>query len=178
MRLVLLKGLPGCGKSTIGRALSKQLGWPLIDKDDIKDVLSPYVEGAGGYSYDIMMSLARRQLLQGLNVICDSPLLYAMTYKRAQVIASEAGADLVLVECHCSDTEQWRQRIDSRKTSALVTHSQVDWEKMADYRRAVACEANYEIRHPLLMIDTVRDLETCVGEIVEWLEQETVVRIL
>lgn len=37
--LIAFKGPPGAGKSTIARALSKQLGWPLIDKDDVKDVL-------------------------------------------------------------------------------------------------------------------------------------------
>src|SRR2546429_9180559 len=87
MRLVLVKGLPGCGKTTIGRALSERLGWTLIDKDDIMDVLEPYVEGAGGYSYDVMLAVARRQLLQGLDVICDSPMVYAITYERARAVA-------------------------------------------------------------------------------------------
>ena len=39
MLLIALKGLSGSGKSTLGCALSKQLGWPLIDKDDVKDLL-------------------------------------------------------------------------------------------------------------------------------------------
>ncbi|HET8911854.1 MAG TPA: hypothetical protein VFN23_10345 [Ktedonobacteraceae bacterium] len=33
MQLFMLKGQPGCGKSTLGRALSTRLGWLLIDKE-------------------------------------------------------------------------------------------------------------------------------------------------
>ena len=34
--LIVMRGLAGSGKSTLARALSRDLGWPLIDKDDIK----------------------------------------------------------------------------------------------------------------------------------------------
>jgi hypothetical protein len=59
MWLIALKGLSASGKSTLGRALSKQLGWPLIDKDDVKDLLDGYTAEAGGLAYDIMFNIAR-----------------------------------------------------------------------------------------------------------------------
>lgn len=37
--LLLLKGLPGCGKSSIARQLSQQTGWALAAKDDVRDAL-------------------------------------------------------------------------------------------------------------------------------------------
>ena len=43
MLLVALKGMPGSGKSTLGRALSKQLGGPVIDKDDVKDLIDGHI---------------------------------------------------------------------------------------------------------------------------------------
>jgi predicted kinase len=70
--LIALKGLAGSGKSTLGRALSQHLNWPLIDKDDIKDILDGRAADAGGLAYEVMFRVVRRQLLQGLNVICDS----------------------------------------------------------------------------------------------------------
>lgn len=33
--LVAFKGYPGSGQSTLARAVSRRLGWPLIDKDDV-----------------------------------------------------------------------------------------------------------------------------------------------
>jgi len=92
MWLVVLKGLPGSGKSTIGRVLSKQLRWPLIDKDDARDLFENQTPRTGGLAYDIMFNIARRQLLQELSVICDSPLTGHMGYERAQAIAAETYA--------------------------------------------------------------------------------------
>ncbi|MFN8515963.1 MAG: shikimate kinase [Chloroflexia bacterium] len=69
---------PGSGKTTLARALSHQLRWPLIDKDDIRDLTD---NEPPGLSYNVMLNIGRRQLLQGLSVICDSPLGYRTTYE-------------------------------------------------------------------------------------------------
>ena len=37
--IIILLGLPGCGKTTIGRYLAKELGYKWVDVDD--DVLEP-----------------------------------------------------------------------------------------------------------------------------------------
>lgn len=38
-QLVVVSGLPGSGKTTVGRALSRGLSLPLVDKDDILEAL-------------------------------------------------------------------------------------------------------------------------------------------
>lgn len=38
--VVLVNGLPGSGKSTLGAALARRLGWPLLAKDAIKETLA------------------------------------------------------------------------------------------------------------------------------------------
>jgi predicted kinase len=47
MWLIVMKGFAGSGKSTLARALSRELGWPLVDKDDVKDLLDGHVQAAG-----------------------------------------------------------------------------------------------------------------------------------
>ena len=71
--LIVMKGFAGSGKSTLARALSRQFGWPLVDKDEIKDLLDGHAQAAGPLAYAIMFNIARSLLLQGFNVICDSP---------------------------------------------------------------------------------------------------------
>ncbi len=111
MWLIVMKGFAGSGKSTLARALGRELGWPLVDKDDVKDLLDGHAQAAGPLAYAIMFNIARRQLLQGLNVICDSPLTGSISYERAQGIAKEMHASLAVVECICSEESVWRQRI-------------------------------------------------------------------
>src|SRR5258707_12806236 len=108
MWLIALKGLAGTGKSTLGRALSKQLGWPLIDKDDVKDLLDNHMPEAGGLAYDIMFNIARRQLLQGLNVICDSPLTNIRAYEHALSTAGEPHSLIAVLECYYPHKGQCR----------------------------------------------------------------------
>ena len=38
-RFVVVSGIPGCGKSTLGRALAQRLDTPFFDKDDILEAL-------------------------------------------------------------------------------------------------------------------------------------------
>ena len=73
MWLIVMKGEAFSGKSTLARARSHELGWPLVDKDDIKDLLDGHAQAAGPLAYAIMFNIARSLLLQGLNVIYDSP---------------------------------------------------------------------------------------------------------
>ena len=91
--LLLLKGFPGCGKSTLGRALAATLGWPLIDKDDARDCLQTLVADCpsvdwNNLSYEIMFSYLETQLSLDLDgVIVDSPLARRVLFDRAEALA-------------------------------------------------------------------------------------------
>ncbi len=169
-RLLVMRGLPGSGKSTLSRALSKRLGWPIIDKDDIKDILDGHTSGAGGLAYETMFNVARRQLLQGLNVICDSPLTFSMSYEKARLIAATTYASLVIVECTCSDEQAWSQRINGRRQLQLPAHHQTDWDKLRANRARIESEMNYPISDPQIIIDTIRPQDEIASEIIAWLE--------
>jgi predicted kinase len=171
MWLIAFKGPAGTGKSTLARALSVQLGSPLIDKDDVKDILDGHTSEAGPLAYDIMFNIARRQLLQGLNVICDSPLVNNMSYQQARNIAAEASASLAIVECRCSDEWIWSKRIDSRKVLGLPGHHQTDWKSFTRLLPGMLADGSYPITHPLLVADTAKPFQDCQLEILNWIEQ-------
>ncbi len=168
MHLVAFKGMPGSGKSSMARALSHRRGWPLVDKDDIKDIIDGHADDSGGLSYATMFNVARRQLLQGLSVICDSPLTYANVYARARQVAAETGALLAIIECRCNDDRILRQRIEARKALNLPAHHTTDWERFRAYRESVATKT-YPIRDRHLILDTTRPLAALVDEADRWL---------
>lgn len=169
MLLIALRGLPGSGKSTLGRALSRRLGWPIIDKDDVKDLIDGHCDDSGTLAYAVMFNVARRQLQQGLNVICDSPLTYASLYEQARQVAQETGAKLVVLECVCSDEEEWRRRVDSRREMGLPGHHMTSWEKLQGYKGMVEGKTDYALADERLVVDMTRPLEEVVEEAVEWL---------
>ncbi len=170
MLLVALRGMPGSGKSTLGRAVSERLGWPIIDKDDVKDLIDGHCDDSGTLAYTVMFNIARRQLQQGLNVICDSPLTYESLYEQARRIADDTGARLVVVECVCSDEEEWQRRVDARQDMGLPGHHMTNWEKLQGYRLMVEGKVEYPVGVDRLVLDTARPLEEIVEEVVGWLE--------
>ena len=94
MLLLLLKGYPGCGKSTVGDSLAKHFKIPIIDKDDAKDSLMLLKQKLNDeiilndLSYDIMFASASRQLSNDLSVLVDSPLSKEKHLHRALNIAT------------------------------------------------------------------------------------------
>jgi predicted kinase len=172
--LLALMGAPGSGKSTLARALGCTLGWPLIDKDDVRDLLTDATPHAGGLAYDIMFNVARRQLLQGLSVICDSPFAYRRCYDCAVEIAQETGAALAVVECRCADETTWRQRVEARQALALPRHHTTDWAAVQAFRRRTAADEGLVIAHPHLIVDTLTPVAALCTQVVAWLEQQPV----
>jgi predicted kinase len=167
MRLVVMKGLAGSGKSTLAGAISRQLQWPLIDKDDVKDVLPETLSSAGAVAYEVMWQVTRRQLHQGLSVIADSPLSYPESFARAWSLAAETSATLAVIDCLCPDERVWQQRIDQRKSFNLPEHHQVDWERFQTMRAHQP--PAYLISCPLLHVNTLRPLDELVLETCTWL---------
>ncbi len=95
--LLLLKGQPGSGKSTLGRALAQRLHWALVDKDDARDAFQHLAESEAqrsinwnSLSYDVMFNVARTQLACGVSVIIDCPLARLELYNRAAELAQQA----------------------------------------------------------------------------------------
>lgn len=169
--LVAMKGFAGSGKTTLARALGRELGWPVIDKDDAMDVLHGRTPDAGRLAYEVLLRVIRRQLSQGLSVICDSPLAFRSLYEHAGRIAAESGARFAVIECVCPDEGIWRRRIDGRKALGLPDHHQTDWAAFVAYRDAQLPQADYPIADPRLVVNTTCPLPEVVAEAIAWLQR-------
>lgn len=164
--LLLMKGPPGGGKSTLARELGRRLRWPVIDKDDVRDLLP---DAIGGISYEAMLAIARRQLQLGLSVIADSPLGYGESYRRAISLAAECGARVAVIECVCSDETIWRQRIEARRGMGLATHHTTVWTQVEDFFARTASDP-YTIDVAHLVVDTAGpDVRAITETVLTWL---------
>lgn len=163
--LLLFKGHPATGKSTLANALAQHLAWPLIDKDDIKDHIYAMPDG-GQLSYEIMWQIVRRQVAIGLSVIVDSPLSYPSTYARGQELCDKFSARLLVVETK-TDTETWRGRLEQRLAEEQ-THRTSGWAGMQALLTQYDGVWQYSINaHQHLVVDTSQPTPANVTKIIE-----------
>ena len=114
VRLVVVGGLPGTGKSTLAEALGELLGWPVLRSDEIRKeqagldirehapaefehgLYSPTVTEA---TYDVMLSRARQLVARGVDVILDASFSSSQWRRRASDVASETSSELAELRC-------------------------------------------------------------------------------
>jgi len=128
VRMVLVGGPPGAGKSTLSEGLAEAGGLELIRSDVARKVLSglePMDSAAADYQagayapavtdlvYSAMLSRARRLLSLGHSVILDASWSTAEHRAKARQAAAFAAADLQEVRCEVP-AEVARQRILDR----------------------------------------------------------------
>ncbi len=131
--LVVMRGFPGTGKSTIARLLAAALHASLIDRDIIRQtavqVFGEHPQ-VGQFSYELMFALTREQLSLGLNVVVDTPLTYRTTYEQCKELARAFQIPMLVVHCQCPPEVQ-KRRLEGRKgnVSAFQITSWEEWEQ-------------------------------------------------
>jgi aminoglycoside phosphotransferase family enzyme/predicted kinase len=128
VRLVLVGGLPGTGKSTMAAALADATGWSVLRSDEVrKDVAGiPHTTpahaapGEGlyrpemtGATYDAVLGRARTALLLGETVIVDASWSAARHREAAREVADATSSDLVEL-CCVTPASVAEERIRSR----------------------------------------------------------------
>ena len=128
--LIVFSGLPASGKSSIARALAREIGavWLRIDSIEqaIRDsgVVPGSLDDAG---YRAAYAVAEDNLRLGRDVIADSVNPWMLTRDAWRAVGLRAGARVVEVETICSDQNEHRRRVEAR-LSEVPNLMLPDWE--------------------------------------------------
>ena len=123
MQLIVFSGLPGTGKSSLAEATGRRLGIPVFSKDVLEAAIiragmtehEDARQQLGWAGYELLTTLATRQLRLGQSVILDAVTSTASIRNAWRALANTRGAEWRVIECVCSDEEIHRSRLEGRK---------------------------------------------------------------
>lgn len=162
--IVIMAGLPGTGKSVLCRALAKQVGGVVLDKDIIRAALFPperieYSAAQDDFCQSLMLATAGYLLARDPHaVIFFDGRTFSRRYQIETVIASaqEFGSSFRTIECTCAE-DTARQRLERDQAAG---HHPAANRSFDLYQRL---KATFEpIPEPKLVVDTDQPLDECV----------------
>ena len=173
--LIVFAGAPGVGKSTLARAVARELGAAYFDKDTVKDAalalaremkLENMDRFAGALSYTLLIPLARDNLTLGTHVIIDSPAAYRSFQDAVEELVRGVRVRLKLIECITTDESLLRERIE-RRAPGMPEHRVRDWDQYQQAR-----ERMERLSGPRLVVDTAEAVHTNLKKIMNALGVE------
>jgi predicted kinase len=139
--LIVFSGLPGTGKSRLAEDIARFFGIPVFAKDWIEaslrqSLLSQGIDpgSASGYAgYDLLTSLADRQLRMGQSTILDSVAAFERIRSQWRELAERYQAGWRAIECICSDENLQRARLEQRQRGIPGWH-ELNWADIEHVR--------------------------------------------
>ena len=174
--LLIVNGYAASGKTTLARALSRELRWPLVVKDEFKELLfdrlgaTDYKESKrlGAAAIEVMFSVARELLVTGTSVIIESPLV--PRYDNARLRALERDADFLTVQVVLTgDPDVLFERYRSRAERGERHPSHFDHERLADMHAMLHTPfESLTVSGETLYFDTSSLSDAAVAEMQRW----------
>lgn len=134
--IIIIGGIPGTGKSTLAKALSKELNIPAFSKDELEAAISKKglcdSKSTNGIGYEIMSVLSENEIENGNSAIFE---FIASRDRVTELWPRLLEIDYKYIECICSNEDIHRERINSRKRN-LEGWYELEWEDVLKIRNS------------------------------------------
>ncbi len=182
--IVIFTGLPGTGKTSLSRQISKSLRVPLIAKDDIKEIMYDKIgwsdkEFSGKLAratLEIMNYVTTQHLESGDSIILESnysPKLASEKFKEWQ---TNYGCKIIQIVCQTEVEVLAKRYFDRQNTNRHPGHldsGTID-DYIADFNRRIENEEDQPlyIDSEIKIVNTTDFNKVDVDEITKWISNQ------
>ncbi|QEO13428.1 ATP-binding protein [Agromyces intestinalis] len=171
-RLIVMAGLPGAGKSTIGEIVGARLGAAVVSVDPIESaILTAGIDAdqpTGLAAYLVAETMAEAVLQAGKSVIVDAVNAVEGARLQWRGLAERTGAVLRVVEVVCTDEDVHKERL-AKRVRDLPHLDELTWraveQSVEGYERWIGSTAAM----PRVTLDSVEPLGVNVDAAVRFI---------
>ncbi len=141
-KVILLRGRPCTGKTTISDIVSREFSIPILRKDDFYDALCNNLNTHSERNeilYSVMHSVIKTNLINNVDLIIDTTY-YGEFYTNFVNLVERYNGKLFSFLCICSDTKEWSKRIEKRKIMPLPNQQITDLEAIKKHYGTLQAE--------------------------------------
>ena len=166
VKIIVVSGLPGSGKSTVAEGIAEQLMVPILSVDPIESAIirsgitQSFETGLAAYS--VAETLAAEQLNLGICVIIDAVSGVKEARDMWQNLSVQFHAPLFIIEC-VLDRDLHKKRIESR-IRKMPGIPEVTWNDVENRRKEYLL---WDINR--LVLDTSKKIETNLEKALEYI---------
>jgi predicted kinase len=167
LKLIIVSGLPGVGKSTITENLSQKLKFPAFSVDPIESsIINSGIKRSfktGLAAYIVVETLAAEQLKLGLSVIIDAVSPVKEARKMWQSLSDKYDAQLIIIEC-VLNPDLHKKRIEARVRN-MHGIPEVTWEDVKNQRKQYL-----KWKQNRLILDMASSIADNVDKVLEYVQ--------
>jgi predicted kinase len=142
--LIVITGRPAAGKSMLATWLGKQLRFPFISKDGIKEILfdelgwsdREWSQKLGQASINLLYYFAHTLLMAGGSIILENTFRPDLASSKLSTLARQTNASALQIICNANNDVLY-QRFKQRTESGLRHPGHVDVQSMPELRASL-----------------------------------------
>ncbi|PWK79679.1 putative kinase [Mucilaginibacter oryzae] len=168
MLLILFRGRPGTGKTTMSNLLSSKMEVPIIRKDDIYDQLvslSSNHDLRNKATFDIIYSIIASNIHSSSTLIVDCPFQFEEDITSFRVWCRDRQVRLKTILVTCSDEHIWSERFKERAKNPAPNQLITDFEVFKKRYKIMQLQPDEDE----LLIDTIGPQDQNIKAVLDFL---------
>ena len=167
MKIILFRGRPGTGKTTLTHAFAEKSHFPVIRKDDIYDPVTEYVtehSSRNKLSHTILYKILQSNIHSDVTFILDFAFQNPQDFSIIKNWCSERNVDFKFILVTCSDEGIWAERFNKRAENPAPNQLIKNFDDLKKHYGTMQLVPEQSE----LLVDTIQSVEEIMSKVLEY----------